>query len=169
MLPPHEIVARASGNGSPMIPFSVLKGAGRTLKGRDLRRVRNVVLQKTERPNALLPAAAATTLLAAPCAAGRGCCPRLQAARPLAALPLQVGALAGTATSAGGSAGGAAPAGGASPVGVTASVGGSARGATPAGGAVPLGDHPCGGVSPAGAATAGAAALRRLTLREKRS
>ncbi|CAD5171230.1 unnamed protein product [Musa acuminata subsp. malaccensis] len=30
-----------------MIPFSVLKGAGRTLKGRDLRRVRNVVLQKT--------------------------------------------------------------------------------------------------------------------------
>ena len=47
MLPPHEIVARASGNGSPMIPFSVLKGAGRTLKGRDLRRVRNVVLQKT--------------------------------------------------------------------------------------------------------------------------
>ncbi|CAL9045085.1 unnamed protein product [Musa banksii] len=47
MLPPHEIVARGSGNGSPMIPFSVLKGAGRTLKGRDVRRVRNVVLQKT--------------------------------------------------------------------------------------------------------------------------
>ncbi|KAG6516208.1 uncharacterized protein LOC121972925 [Zingiber officinale] len=47
MLPPHEIVARASGNRSPMFTFSVLEGAGRTLKGRDLRRVRNAVLEKT--------------------------------------------------------------------------------------------------------------------------
>ncbi|WOL12751.1 hypothetical protein Cni_G21518 [Canna indica] len=47
MLPPHQIVARASGNGSPMTTFSVLEGVGRTLKGRDLRRVRNAVLQKT--------------------------------------------------------------------------------------------------------------------------
>ncbi|XP_074580033.1 uncharacterized protein LOC141836442 [Curcuma longa] len=47
MLPPHEIVARASGNRPPMFTFSVLEGAGRTLKGRDLRRVRNAVLEKT--------------------------------------------------------------------------------------------------------------------------
>ncbi|KAJ3706620.1 hypothetical protein LUZ61_010325 [Rhynchospora tenuis] len=42
MVPPHVIVAR-----SHMTSFSVLEGAGRTLKGRDLRRVRNAVLQKT--------------------------------------------------------------------------------------------------------------------------
>ncbi|KAG0496412.1 hypothetical protein HPP92_001103 [Vanilla planifolia] len=47
MLPPHEIVARASGRGSPMTTFSVLEGAGRTLKGKDLRRVRNAVLRQT--------------------------------------------------------------------------------------------------------------------------
>ncbi|XP_031504503.1 uncharacterized protein LOC116267079 [Nymphaea colorata] len=39
---PHEIAAR-----SPMTAFSVLEGAGRTLKGRDLRRVRNAVWRKT--------------------------------------------------------------------------------------------------------------------------
>ncbi|CAN6439184.1 unnamed protein product [Victoria cruziana] len=39
---PHEIGAR-----SPMTTFSVLEGAGRTLKGRDLRRVRNAVWWKT--------------------------------------------------------------------------------------------------------------------------
>ncbi|XP_073004593.1 uncharacterized protein [Typha latifolia] len=45
MVPPHLMVARAS---SPMtVSFSVLEGVGRTLKGRDLRRVRNAVLQKT--------------------------------------------------------------------------------------------------------------------------
>lgn len=46
MLPPHEIVARSS---SMMYSntFSVLEGAGRTLKGRDLRRVRNAVWLKT--------------------------------------------------------------------------------------------------------------------------
>ncbi|XP_068634183.1 protein S40-7-like [Aristolochia californica] len=42
MLPPHEIVAR-----SHMTTFSVFEGVGRTLKGRDLRRVRNAVWQKT--------------------------------------------------------------------------------------------------------------------------
>nr|XP_009383571.1 PREDICTED: cuticlin-2-like [Musa acuminata subsp. malaccensis] len=109
------------------------------------------------------PAAiAVATLLAAACAARRGRCPRLQAARPLAALLLRVGAPAG------GSAGGTEPAGGAALAGAAASAGGSARGATPVGGAVPPGGRPCGGVSPAGATAAGAAALRRLTPREKR-
>ncbi|KAL6320378.1 hypothetical protein AAG906_007075 [Vitis piasezkii] len=42
MLPPHEIVAR-----SHVMTFSVVEGVGRTLKGRDLRRVRNAVFQKT--------------------------------------------------------------------------------------------------------------------------
>ncbi|KAG6523750.1 uncharacterized protein LOC122045496 [Zingiber officinale] len=47
MLPPHEIVARSSGRGSPKTTFSVLEGAGRTLKGRDLRRVRDAVFRQT--------------------------------------------------------------------------------------------------------------------------
>ncbi|OAY63963.1 hypothetical protein ACMD2_03973 [Ananas comosus] len=47
MLPPHEIVARAWGDGTPMMTSSVLEGVGRTLKGRDLRRVRNAVLRQT--------------------------------------------------------------------------------------------------------------------------
>jgi len=47
MLPPHEIVARARARESPMTTFSVLEGAGRTLKGRDLRQVRNAVWRKT--------------------------------------------------------------------------------------------------------------------------
>ncbi|XP_042506607.1 uncharacterized protein LOC122082868 [Macadamia integrifolia] len=42
MLPPHEIVAR-----SHTTTFSMFEGVGRTLKGRDLRRVRNAVFQKT--------------------------------------------------------------------------------------------------------------------------
>ncbi|KAG7950527.1 hypothetical protein I3843_13G117900 [Carya illinoinensis] len=44
MLPPHEIVARVQ---SPMLACSVLEGAGRTLKGRDLRQVRNAVWRRT--------------------------------------------------------------------------------------------------------------------------
>ncbi|KAK9292606.1 hypothetical protein L1049_020580 [Liquidambar formosana] len=44
MLPPHEIVARSQAR---MTTFSVFEGVGRTLKGRDLRRVRNAVFQKT--------------------------------------------------------------------------------------------------------------------------
>jgi Senescence regulator len=47
MLPPHEIVARAHAKESPLTTFSVLEGAGRTLKGRDLRQVRNAVWRKT--------------------------------------------------------------------------------------------------------------------------
>ena len=43
-LPPHEITARKD---SPMTTFSVLEGAGRTLKGRDLRQVRNAVWRQT--------------------------------------------------------------------------------------------------------------------------
>ncbi|KAI4385430.1 hypothetical protein MLD38_003457 [Melastoma candidum] len=41
--PPHEIVARRS----ERVACSVLEGAGRTLKGRDLRRVRNAVWRQT--------------------------------------------------------------------------------------------------------------------------
>lgn len=41
MVPPHEIAARSH------VTFSVFEGVGRTLKGRDLRRVRNAVFQKT--------------------------------------------------------------------------------------------------------------------------
>lgn len=46
MLPPHEIVARGSGN-APATTSSVLEGVGRTLKGRDLRLVRNAVWRQT--------------------------------------------------------------------------------------------------------------------------
>ncbi|KAI9090646.1 hypothetical protein K1719_028499 [Acacia pycnantha] len=46
MLPPHEIVARGSGV-SPKSTSSVLEGVGRTLKGRDLRQVRNAIWRKT--------------------------------------------------------------------------------------------------------------------------
>ncbi|KAF3439430.1 hypothetical protein FNV43_RR17708 [Rhamnella rubrinervis] len=47
MLPPHEIVARGSAAQSPMLAYSVLEGVGRTLKGRDLRQVRNAVWRQT--------------------------------------------------------------------------------------------------------------------------
>lgn len=47
MLPPHEIVARAASKESPLTTFSMLEGVGRTLKGRDLRRVRNAVWRQT--------------------------------------------------------------------------------------------------------------------------
>jgi len=43
MVPPHEIVARSQRT----TVFSVMEGAGRTLKGRDLTTVRNAVFQKT--------------------------------------------------------------------------------------------------------------------------
>ena len=46
MLPPHEIVARGSEH-SPGLSCSVLEGVGRTLKGRDLRQVRNAVWRQT--------------------------------------------------------------------------------------------------------------------------
>ncbi|CAN4085654.1 unnamed protein product [Withania somnifera] len=41
MVPPHVLVAQSH------VTFSVFEGVGRTLKGRDLRRVRNAVFQKT--------------------------------------------------------------------------------------------------------------------------
>ncbi|XP_060202805.1 protein S40-7-like [Lycium barbarum] len=41
MVPPHVMVAQSH------VTFSVFEGVGRTLKGRDLRRVRNAVFQKT--------------------------------------------------------------------------------------------------------------------------
>lgn len=44
MLPPHEVVASRH---SPILASSVLEGAGRTLKGRDLRQVRNAIWRKT--------------------------------------------------------------------------------------------------------------------------
>ncbi|CAI0398335.1 unnamed protein product [Linum tenue] len=44
MLPPHEIVARTQ---SPILSCPVLEGAGRTLKGRDLKQVRNAIWRKT--------------------------------------------------------------------------------------------------------------------------
>ncbi|GLU19161.1 hypothetical protein SLE2022_354250 [Rubroshorea leprosula] len=46
MLPPHEIVARNMAQ-SPMLSCSVLEGVGRTLKGRDLRQVRNAIWRQT--------------------------------------------------------------------------------------------------------------------------
>ncbi|XP_015620561.1 protein S40-7 isoform X1 [Oryza sativa Japonica Group] len=48
MLPPHEMVARARARDSPMTTFSVLEGAGRTLKGRDLRQCSHGVWQLSE-------------------------------------------------------------------------------------------------------------------------
>ncbi|KAI6697760.1 hypothetical protein NL676_017879 [Syzygium grande] len=43
MVPPHEMVALSRAT----MAYSVFEGAGRTLKGRDLRRVRNAVFRKT--------------------------------------------------------------------------------------------------------------------------
>ncbi|KAK6119873.1 hypothetical protein DH2020_046385 [Rehmannia glutinosa] len=43
-LPPHEVVAARN---SPMLACSVMEGVGRTLKGRDLRQVRNAIWRKT--------------------------------------------------------------------------------------------------------------------------
>ena len=40
-LPPHEFLARTR-----MASFSVHEGVGRTLKGRDLSRVRNAIFEK---------------------------------------------------------------------------------------------------------------------------
>lgn len=45
-LPPHELLAREYANSQAMA-FSVFEGAGRTLKGMDLRRVRNAVWMQT--------------------------------------------------------------------------------------------------------------------------
>lgn len=45
-IPPHEWIARRIARGQ-ISSFSVCEGAGRTLKGRDLSRMRNAVLTKT--------------------------------------------------------------------------------------------------------------------------
>ncbi|XP_018626146.1 protein S40-1-like [Nicotiana tomentosiformis] len=46
IMPPHEWLAKRLGR-SQISSFSVCEGVGRTLKGRDLSRVRNAVLTKT--------------------------------------------------------------------------------------------------------------------------
>ncbi|KAK7303300.1 hypothetical protein RJT34_14203 [Clitoria ternatea] len=46
MVPPHEWIARRHAR-SQISSFSVCEGIGRTLKGRDLRKVRDAVLTKT--------------------------------------------------------------------------------------------------------------------------
>lgn len=45
MLPPHEMVAHQIAN-FPLLSSSVLGGAGKTVKGRDLRQVRNAHFPK---------------------------------------------------------------------------------------------------------------------------
>lgn len=45
-LPPHEFIARRLAR-SQISSFSVFEGVGRTLKGRDLSKVRNAILNKT--------------------------------------------------------------------------------------------------------------------------
>lgn len=46
MIPPHEWIAKKLAR-SQISSFSVCEGAGRTLKGRDLKRVRNAILSRT--------------------------------------------------------------------------------------------------------------------------
>ena len=46
MIPPHEWIAKKLARNQ-ISSFSVCEGAGRTLKGRDLKRVRNAILSKT--------------------------------------------------------------------------------------------------------------------------
>ncbi|CAN6577366.1 unnamed protein product [Malus baccata var. baccata] len=47
MMPSHELVARGSGV-SDMTMFSMLEDVGMTLKGRDLRQVKNAIWSKIE-------------------------------------------------------------------------------------------------------------------------
>ncbi|KAF7840629.1 Senescence regulator [Senna tora] len=47
MVPPHEYLAREYARGRKMAANSVFEGVGRTLKGRDLRRVRDAVWSQT--------------------------------------------------------------------------------------------------------------------------
>ncbi|KAG6414420.1 hypothetical protein SASPL_127142 [Salvia splendens] len=46
MVPPHEYVARRAA-AAQVASFSMCEGVGRTLKGRDLSRLRNAILTKT--------------------------------------------------------------------------------------------------------------------------
>lgn len=45
-VPPHELIAKRLARAQ-ISSFSVFEGVGRTLKGRDLSKVRNAVLNKT--------------------------------------------------------------------------------------------------------------------------
>ncbi|CAI0407205.1 unnamed protein product [Linum tenue] len=47
MVPPHEYLAREYARGRKSGGASVFEGVGRTLKGRDLRRVRDAVWSQT--------------------------------------------------------------------------------------------------------------------------
>lgn len=46
MVPPHEYIARRLAR-TQIAPFSMCEGVGRTLKGRDLSKLRNAILTKT--------------------------------------------------------------------------------------------------------------------------
>lgn len=46
MVPPHEYIARRSARNQ-IASFSMMEGVGRTLKGRDLSKLRNAILTKT--------------------------------------------------------------------------------------------------------------------------
>lgn len=50
VMPPHEFVTKKSVMKtalSPMLSYSLMEGVGRTLKGRDMRQVRNAVLRQS--------------------------------------------------------------------------------------------------------------------------
>lgn len=47
MVPPHEYLAREYARSRKMAANSVFEGVGRTLKGRDMRRVRDAVWNQT--------------------------------------------------------------------------------------------------------------------------
>lgn len=50
VFPPHEVVAKNTAKRSvkePVVAYSLMEGAGRTLKGRDMRQVRNAILRQT--------------------------------------------------------------------------------------------------------------------------
>ncbi|CAN0912596.1 hypothetical protein LINGRAPRIM_LOCUS584 [Linum grandiflorum] len=47
MVPPHEYLARAYARSRKMEGALVVEGVGRTLKGRDMRRVRDAVWSQT--------------------------------------------------------------------------------------------------------------------------
>ncbi|XP_059295138.1 protein S40-1-like [Lycium ferocissimum] len=47
MVPPHEYIARRLARNQIAASFSMMEGVGRTLKGRDLSKLRNAILTKT--------------------------------------------------------------------------------------------------------------------------
>ncbi|KAK2640771.1 hypothetical protein Ddye_022534 [Dipteronia dyeriana] len=70
VVPPHEMVGRGQ---SPIVACSVLEGAGRTLKGRDLRQVRNAVWRQT-----VLLSLPRMTMIGSPCINQNGLCCLIQ-------------------------------------------------------------------------------------------